>query len=85
MTTVRDGLGVSEGIVEGKVHLLSWTIPEVVHGRVEEDQIEGEVERFQAARELVREKLGALKAATAGRLGTIESRIFDPQIHMMDD
>jgi len=82
---IRDGFGVSEGIVEGKIHLMSWTIPEVVHRRVEEGLIEGEVERFLAAREAIRDKLGALQTATASRLGTIEARIFDPQILMLDD
>jgi phosphotransferase system enzyme I (PtsI) len=85
VTTVQDGSGVSEGIVEGKVHLLSWTIPEVPHARVEEDSLDGEVERFQSAREAVREKLEALQAVTADRLGTVEARIFDPQLLMLDD
>ena len=85
MPIIRDGFGVSEGIVEGKIHLMSWTIPEVVHRRVEEGLIEGEVERFLAAREAIRDKLGALQTATASRLGTIEARIFDPQILMLDD
>jgi len=82
---VLDGLGVSEGIVEGKIHLLNWDIPEVVHSRVEKDGIEEEVERFCSAREETRAKLEELKAATADRLGSIEARIFDPQILMLDD
>jgi len=82
---VRDGFGVSEGIVEGKVHLLGWTIPEVLHKRVDEGELEAEVDRFMAAREATREKLGALQAATASRLGSVEARIFDPQLLMLDD
>lgn len=85
MPIVRDGLGVSEGIVEGKIHLLNWDIPEVVHSRVEKDGVEEEVERFCSAREETRAKLEELKAATADRLGSIEARIFDPQILMLDD
>jgi len=82
---VRDGFGVSEGIVEGKVHVLQWALPEVVHRRVEADRVEAEVARFLRAREETRTKLDELKAATAVRLGSIEARIFDPQILMLDD
>jgi len=82
---IKDGFGVSEGIVQGKVHLLRWGIPEVVHRRVEGDRVEEEVARFQRAREETRSKLEELKAATADRLGSIEARIFDPQLMMLDD
>ncbi|MGW8266566.1 MAG: phosphoenolpyruvate--protein phosphotransferase [Longimicrobiales bacterium] len=85
MPIVRDGFGVSEGIVEGRVHLLHWALPEVVHRRVEADRVEGEVDRFLRAREETRVKLNELKAATAERLGSIEARIFDPQLLMLDD
>ena len=47
MPIIRDGFGVSEGIVEGKIQLLSWGIPEVINRRVETDQVEAEVDRFQ--------------------------------------
>jgi phosphotransferase system enzyme I (PtsI) len=82
---IRDGFGVSEGIVDGKVHVLRLHTPEVVHRRVEADQVESEVDRFQRAREETRMKLEELKAATADRLGSIEARIFDPQLLMLDD
>jgi phosphotransferase system enzyme I (PtsI) len=82
---IRDGFGVSEGIVEGKIQVLNWEIPEVVHRRVEADQVEAEVEVFQKAREETRARLQALKEATSARLGEMEARIFDPQILMLDD
>ena len=40
MPITRDGVGVSEGIVEGTIRLLSWGIPEVVHYRIEKEDIE---------------------------------------------
>jgi phosphotransferase system enzyme I (PtsI) len=82
---VRDGHGVSEGIVQGTVHLLHWGIPEVVHRRVEPDKVEEEVGCFEAARAATRARLEDLRAATATRLGDMEARIFDPQIVMLDD
>ena len=85
MPIIRDGFGVSEGIVEGKIQLLSWGLPEVIHRRVEADQVELEVDRFQKAREETRDHLQALMEATSSRVGTMEARIFDPQIVMLDD
>jgi len=82
---IRDGFGVSEGIVDGRVHVLTVSTPEVVHRRVEADQVENEVARFMKAREETRVKLQELKAATADRLGSMEARIFDPQLLMLDD
>ena len=85
MPIVRDGFGVSEGIVEGKVHLLSWGIPEVVHRRVEADLVEDEVALFERAREETRVRLRELREATEIRAGSMEARVFDPQILMLDD
>lgn len=85
MPIVRDGFGVSEGIVEGKVHLMKWMAPEVEHHRVSEGQVDAEVERFLAARAQTRDKLLELKQATEDRLGAVEARIFDPQILILDD
>ncbi len=85
MPIVRDGFGVSEGIVEGRVRLLRWGPPTVLHRRVDGDQVEDEVARFHSAREETRSTLIQLKAATAGRLGEVEARIFDPQLLMLDD
>ncbi len=85
MPTVRDGFGASEGIVEGKVRLLTLGLPVVQHRRVEPDRIEEEVACFQAAREKTRARLQELKTATSQRLGSMEARIFDPQILMLDD
>lgn len=85
MPIVRDGFGVSEGIVEGRIHLMDWVAPEVEHRRLAEDQVEEEVERFLKARDHTREKLERLKQATEDRLGAIEARIFDPQILILED
>lgn len=85
MPVVRDGFGVSEGIVEGKAHLLKWGTPEVLHRRVPPEQVEREIERFQEARDWTRSRLEEIQSATADRLGDMEARIFDPQILMLDD
>lgn len=85
MPVVRDGFGVSEGIVQGKVYLLKWGRPEVLHRRVPPEEVENEIQRFQEAREWTRSRLHEIQDATATRLGSMEARIFDPQILMLDD
>ncbi|MBT8398132.1 MAG: phosphoenolpyruvate--protein phosphotransferase [Gemmatimonadetes bacterium] len=85
MVTIRDGFGVSEGIAEGRIQVLNWEVPEVVHRRVEADLVETEVELFQTARDKTRVRLQSLKEATSKRLGDTEARIFDPQLMMLDD
>ena len=85
MPIVRDGFGVSEGIVEGTVHLMSWAVPELKHRRVPENEVDAEVERFLGARDQTRKKLEDLKQATEDRLGSVEARIFDPQILILQD
>jgi phosphotransferase system enzyme I (PtsI) len=52
---------------------------------VEPAGVEAEVDRFQDAREAVRERLVELKDQTEELLGPVEARIFDPQLLMLDD
>ncbi|MGD2122039.1 MAG: phosphoenolpyruvate--protein phosphotransferase [Gemmatimonadota bacterium] len=85
MPIIRDGFGVSEGIVEGTIQVLSWEIPEVVHKRIGADQVEREVERFRKAIDETRARLEGLKDVTSTRLGEMEARIFEPQIVMLED
>lgn len=85
MSIVRDGFGVSEGIVEGTIHVLVWGVPEVAHNRVEESQVEDEVDRFRRAVEQTRQDLERLQHQASMRLGALEGRIFDPQLLMLED
>ncbi|TVR65132.1 MAG: phosphoenolpyruvate--protein phosphotransferase [Gemmatimonadales bacterium] len=85
MSTVRDGLAVSEGISFGPVRLVEWQVPDVPHSMVETEQVEDEVARFDGARGRARERLRDIQEATRERLGTLEARIFDPQLLMLDD
>ena len=85
MSRIHDGLPASEGISFGRVRILEWEIPEVPHVTVEEKEAEGEVERFHAARAWSRERLGEVQDQVSRRLGSMEARIFDPQLLMLDD
>jgi phosphoenolpyruvate-protein phosphotransferase (PTS system enzyme I) len=85
MSKVFDGVGASEGIGAGPIHLLNWGVPEVPHRTISKDEIEGEIARFQEALDWGESRLEALKGRTADRLGPVESRIFDPQMLMLRD
>jgi phosphotransferase system enzyme I (PtsI) len=82
---IHEGLPISEGIGIGPVRRIQWGVPEVPHETVAESEIEAEVERFHAARSWARGRIEAVRDRTAKGLGTMESRIFEPQLLMVDD
>lgn len=84
-TRTLDGFPAAEGIAWGWVRVAHTGPPAVPHRLVAEDQIEAEVEAFGAARAAAAERLGELKLLTAERLGSVEARIFDPQLLMLED
>ena len=85
MSKVFDGLGASEGIGAGRVHILTWGVPEVPHQSVEPEDVESEVDHLREVVEWARVRLVDLEDSTEDRLGTVEARIFEPQLLMLDD
>jgi len=85
VSIILDGSAASEGIGSGRVFVLDWGVPFVPHETLEEADVPIEVERFQEAREWAKARLLEVKDRTETRLGSVEARIFDPQILMLDD
>jgi phosphotransferase system enzyme I (PtsI) len=85
MSIILDGSPAAEGIVSGKIFLLHWGIPVVAHETVVPERITQEVERFHEARGWAKERLLEVQQITDDRLGSVEARIFDPQLLMLDD
>ncbi|MEX2526082.1 MAG: phosphoenolpyruvate--protein phosphotransferase [Gemmatimonadota bacterium] len=85
MSVVKEGFPAVEGIAMGPVLRVEWGIPQVPHAVLPEEGVAEEVERFHEAREWTRKKLEELRDGTAARLGPVESRIFEPQLLMLDD
>ena len=85
MSIILDGSPASEGIGSGSVFLLDWGVPVVPHETVTEADAADEVERFHEARDWAKARLFETKERTEERLGSVEARIFDPQILMLDD
>ena len=82
---VFEGFPAAEGIARGSVRRVEWGVPHVPRDTVPEDGRDRELERFRRARARAREELEDIRRETASRLGSIEARIFDPQILMLDD
>ena len=61
MALIVSGIGVSRGIAIGNVHLLNRGAPEVFERKLEEHEIEAEVERFQAAIDGAAEQLRGIR------------------------
>ena len=85
MSKVFDGIGASEGIGAGRVHILNWGVPEVPHQSVEPDAVDAEVEHLLEVVEWAKGRLLELEDATETRLGAVEARIFEPQLLMLED
>lgn len=70
----------------GTVCSVAWRVPEVPRETTTGPRArEEELTRFGAALEWARCRLEELKRDTESRLGSVEARIFDPQILMLDD
>jgi phosphotransferase system enzyme I (PtsI) len=85
VSVILDGSPASEGIGAGRVFILDWGVPIVPHETLTEADAPAEVERFHEAREWAKARLRGTKERTEARLGSVEARIFDPQILMLDD
>ena len=85
MSKVLDGIGASEGIGAGRVHILNWGVPEVPRRAIDADEVEGEVEHLLEVFEWAKARLLAIEYSTEERLGAVEARIFEPQLLMLED
>lgn len=61
MALIISGIGVSRGIAIGNVHLLNRGAPEVFERKLEEHEIDAEIERFQTAVDGAAEQLSGIR------------------------
>lgn len=79
------GIGASPGRVMGTVRWMRWDVDRVPHRSIGRDEVEEELERFEAARRRALEQTRELRDGTRERLGQIEAKIFEPQLLMLED
>ena len=79
------GLGVSEGIVVGRVLRVFNGARQVYRATLDEKDVEREVRRLRAAVRLARMQLLAIKARAEKELGAEHAYIFDAHLLMLED
>jgi phosphotransferase system enzyme I (PtsI) len=79
------GIPAAPGIVIGPAFVVRWPRLEVPHATVAADEVEAEMARFQAARLAAKELTAQLRDDVESRLGSVQAKIFDPQLMMLED
>lgn len=79
------GMPASPGIVDGRVHLLKWEVPDVRHRIIPDEMIPGEIKRFHAGLEQAKERLRHVRARAEKHAGPEEAAIFDVQLSILED
>jgi phosphotransferase system enzyme I (PtsI) len=79
------GLGVSEGIVIGRVLRLQDGTREVYRAEIDDADLDRERRRFQAAVRLSRRQLQAIKERAENELGRGHAYIFDAHLLFLED
>ena len=85
MTKGLAGMPASPGIVDGRVHLLIWEVPDVRHRIIPDEAIPGELKRFRAALETAKTRLHQVRARAERNAGPEEAAIFDVQLSILED
>lgn len=84
-TVVLDGMPASEGIAIGRAAVVRWSVRDVPRTTIPDTSVEAERAIFSEACAWAGSRLAELRAQTAGRLGEVQARIFDPQMLMLQD
>lgn len=85
MGVVVQGIPAAPGIVVAPAFVARWPRLEVPHATVAPDEIEAEIARFEAARQSAKERTAGLRDQVESRLGSVQAKIFDPQLMMLED
>src|SRR5262245_28129778 len=85
MDRALTGRSASPGIVFGPVRLLRWEVPDVPHTVIDDDAIEGEIERLRAAIARAQERLHQVRERVETHAGPEEAAIFEVQVHILED
>jgi phosphotransferase system enzyme I (PtsI) len=79
------GIGVSPGVAIGAAHLFHQETTAVPQRSITTDQIEAEYARFLEALSASREQVVSVRERVAREIGEEQAKIFDFQIHIIND
>ncbi len=85
MPSILEGVGASPGRALGPVSWFDWDIPLVQHRTIGQDEVKGEVARFDRAREQALGQVARLQSHTTERIGPFEGKVFQSQAMMIED
>ncbi|MGH7544689.1 MAG: phosphoenolpyruvate--protein phosphotransferase [Gemmatimonadota bacterium] len=85
MSAILEGIPAAPGVAIGPAYAFRLKEPSVPHVTIPPDLVEVEIERFRGALGWAKARIAELRAQTERRLGSIEAKIFDPQLAMLDD
>ncbi|MGI8918346.1 MAG: phosphoenolpyruvate--protein phosphotransferase [Pyrinomonadaceae bacterium] len=79
------GLGVSEGVVIGRVLRMHGDTTYVYRSRIEPEDVDREQERFRSALHVARRELQAVKTRAENELGKEHAYVFDAHLLLLED
>ena len=85
MALIVSGIGVSRGIAIGKVHLLNRGAPEVFERKLQEHEVETEIERFESAVAGAAEQLRGIRDAIPEDAPKDVATFIDSHLLMVQD
>ncbi|TFG63022.1 MAG: phosphoenolpyruvate--protein phosphotransferase, partial [Gemmatimonadales bacterium] len=85
VSSLVEGVGASPGRALGPICRLDWEIAVVAHRTIRPEDVESEVERFDAARAEAVTRLSSIGDDTELHLGPFEGKVFEAQAYMIED
>jgi phosphotransferase system enzyme I (PtsI) len=79
------GLGVSDGVVIGRVLRMHGNTTYAYRSRIEPGEVDRELERFRSALRLARRELVAVKTRAEKELGKEHAYVFDAHLLLLED
>jgi phosphoenolpyruvate-protein phosphotransferase (PTS system enzyme I) len=85
MSIMFNGIGVSKGIAIGQAYVLYREQPEILEYTIEQNHINGEIERFHRARKLAQSQLNEIKLKVTADIPKDITLFIDTSLLMLND
>lgn len=85
MTLALHGVGVSRGVAIGKAHIIAHNQLEIPEYRIEKNDLDAEIKRFERATSSARQQLRVIRNHVPKEVGTDIAAFIDTHLLMLDD
>lgn len=79
------GVGVSPGVAQGKIHVVTDDFEEIAQRRIQPEEIAGEIGRFETALIQTRAQILEMQQRIAEAIGAKDAAIFDAHLLVVED